>query len=203
MLSILIPAFLLSFSACLDNVVVGIAYGMKKIKIGFLQNLIIAIVSSTGTLLSMMFGQLLARFIPISICSALGATMIILIGIYFILDYIISNKKNYICNKCQDIIDCKICIDNELAVKTCNSISIKESIMLAFALTINNLGIGISASLTGINIPITVLLTFILSLLTIYCGTLIGNNIIGRILGRFASLASGTLMIILGIIELF
>ena len=80
-LSILLPAFLLSLSACLDNIVIGIAYGMKKTKIPFYSNLLIAVVTSLGTLVSMMFGKLIATIIPMYISKALGAVMIILIGI--------------------------------------------------------------------------------------------------------------------------
>lgn len=203
--SILIPAFLLSLSACLDNIVVGIAYGMKKVKIGLGSNLLIAIITSCGTLISMLFGRLIAKIIPVFIAQALGAAMIILIGLYFILEYFI--KKNRKDNTSMDEIvdDIVETTDCDQIKSCCNSqrIGIRETIMLSFALTINNLGIGISASLAGVNIVATVILTFVISILTIILGVMMGYNVIGRLFGKYASLVSGILMIILGVVEIF
>ena len=211
--AIFLPAFLLSFSSCLDNIVIGVAYGMKKTAIPFTSNLIIAIISSLGTLISMLFGKLLSSYISVYLSKAIGSSMIIIIGIYFILECFIKM------NMCENSID-KVMINNidesdehDIAYHNknlnhkCpykqNKMSIRESLILAFALTINNLGLGLSASLSGVNINLTVLLTFIISLITIVIGVSMGRNFIGRLLGRFASLASGILMLILGIIELF
>lgn len=203
MLAILFSAFLLSLSSCLDNIVVGVAYGMKKTKIRFFNNLIIAIITSFGTLVSMLFGRLIATIIPVDIAQGLGAAMIILIGIYFLLDYLIKrNRESSEINELDIIREANDC--NKCRRQGCEKIiGVRETVMLAFALTINNLGIGISASLAGVNIIATVVLTFILSLLTIIIGVAMGYNVIGRLFGRYATLVSGILMIILGIIEFF
>lgn len=200
MIAILISAFLLSLSACLDNIVVGIAYGMKRTKIGLGSNLLIAIITSCGTLVSMLFGRLIATVLPVTIAQNLGASMIILIGIYFILEYCINKNKND-ANSLPDIVKEDICCNNNTNI--CDiKIGLRETIMLAFALTINNLGIGISASLAGVNIAATVILTFLISLITIILGVAMGYNVIGRICGKYAGLVSGILMIILGIFEI-
>ncbi len=209
MISVLISAFLLSFSSCLDNIVVGIAYGMKKTKIGFISNLLIAIITSFGTLVSMLFGKFIASVISVNVAQALGSAMIILIGVYFILEYFIK-KTAY---QTELSVECEsdnenLCDELKNSDDYCNGkynqkIGIKETVLLAFALTINNLGIGISASLAGVNIIATVLLTFIISILTIIAGLSMGSNLIGRLFGKFASLVSGILMLILGVIELF
>ncbi len=200
MTAILISAFLLSLSACLDNIVVGIAYGMKRTKIGLGSNLLIAIITSCGTLISMLFGRLIATVLPVTIAQNLGASMIILIGIYFILEYCINKNKNN-ANSLPDIVKEDICCNNNTNI--CDrKIGLRETIMLAFALTINNLGIGISASLAGVNISATVILTFLISLITIILGVAMGYNVIGRICGKYAGLVSGILMIILGIFEI-
>lgn len=200
MTAILISAFLLSLSACLDNIVVGIAYGMKRTKISLGSNLLIAIITSCGTLVSMLFGRLIATVLPVTIAQNLGASMIILIGIYFILEYLINKNKND-ANSLPDIVKEDICCNNNTNI--CDrKIGLRETIMLAFALTINNLGIGISASLAGVNIAATVILTFLISLITIILGVAMGYNVIGRICGKYAGLVSGILMIILGIFEI-
>ncbi|ORX22526.1 sporulation membrane protein YtaF, partial [Thermoanaerobacterium sp. PSU-2] len=51
-----ISSLLFSISANIDNFTVAIAYGIKKIRIGILSNLLIALVSGIGTFLSMFIG---------------------------------------------------------------------------------------------------------------------------------------------------
>ena len=44
-------SILLAFSASLDSLIIGIAYGIKKIKIKFSINIIIALIVTLGTFL--------------------------------------------------------------------------------------------------------------------------------------------------------
>ncbi|RUT07318.1 hypothetical protein DSM106972_025790 [Dulcicalothrix desertica PCC 7102] len=53
----LISALLLAIASNIDNFAVGIAYGVKKLKIGILTNLFIAFVSAIGTYLSVAVGK--------------------------------------------------------------------------------------------------------------------------------------------------
>lgn len=46
---LILSALLFSLSSNLDNLVIGIAYGIKKIRIDTTANLIVALVTSTGT----------------------------------------------------------------------------------------------------------------------------------------------------------
>ena len=202
-MALLLSALLFSLSSNLDNVVVGTAYGIKKIKIGIIANLIIAIVTSTGTFLSMSLGIYISKFLPHSIANALGAGAIIILGGYFVIQSIIKliNNKNSKELALKDIADMieyaeKSDLDNS------GDINIKESLLVAFGLTFNNLGTGVAASITGVSIQFTVISTFIFSILTIMLGEAIGNHVFGNFLGKHAPLISGILLIILGIIEL-
>jgi len=202
-MALLLSALLFSLSSNLDNIVVGIAYGIKKIKIGIIANLIIAIVTSTGTFLSMSLGVYISKFLPHSIANALGAGAIIILGGYFVIQSIIKlvNNKNSKELALKDIADMieyaeKSDLDNS------GDINIKEALLVAFGLTFNNLGTGVAASITGVSIQFTVISTFILSILTIMFGETVGNHVFGNFLGKYAPLISGILLIILGIIEL-
>ena len=201
-MALLLSALLFSLASNLDNVVVGTAYGIKKIKIGIIANLIIAIVTSTGTFLSMSLGVYISKFLPHSIANALGAGAIIILGGYFLIQSIIKlvNNKNSKELALKDIADMieyaeKSDLDNS------GDINIKEALLVAFGLTFNNLGTGVAASITGVSIQFTVISTFILSILTIMFGETVGNNVFGNFLGKYAPLISGILLIILGIIE--
>ena len=81
-------------------------------------------------------------------------------------------------------------------------IDIKEVITVGIGLTLNNVGTGIAASIAGVNLFSTLLFTFIFSISFIYIGILLGNKILGRVLGKFSPLISGIILILLGIIEI-
>jgi putative sporulation protein YtaF len=200
----ILSALLFSISSCLDNVVVGTAYGIKKIKIGIIANLIIAIVTSTGTFLSMSLGLYISKYLPQSISNILGAGVIVILGMYFVIQSLIklfrhTKSKALALKNLSDMFDYVGKSDRDKS----GDINIKEALLVAFGLTFNNIGAGIVASITGVNIYFTVIATFIISILTIVIGEAMGNQILGRLLGKYAPLIAGVLLIILGTIELF
>lgn len=201
---LILSALLFSLSSNLDNVVIGIAYGVKNIKIRILPNFIIAAVTSIGTLLSMSVGKYISRFLPDYIANFLGAAVIILLGIYFLIQSIIKLAKNTKSKELslKNITDMVEYAESSDLDKS-GDINIKEALFVAFGLTFNNLGTGVAASITGVNIPLTVILTFLLSIFTIILGDILGNHVFGNLLGKYAPLISGILLIVLGIIEAF
>jgi putative sporulation protein YtaF len=203
-MALLLSALLFSLSSNLDNVVVGIAYGIKKINVGIIANLLIAIITSTGTFLSMSVGAYIAKFLPHNIANGLGAVVIVILGIYFIIQSIIilinnTKSKELALKNIHDMIEYaeKSDLDNS------GDISMKEALLVAFGLTFNNLGTGVAASITGVSIQLTVVCTFMLSILTIIFGQATGSHVLGKFFGKYAPLFSGILLIILGIIEFF
>lgn len=201
-MALILSALLFSLSSNLDNVVIGIAYGIKKIRIGIIANLIIAIVTSTGTFLSMTFGTYITKFLPNSISNALGAVALVILGAYFVVQSIKkltngSNSKELALKDIDDMIE----YAKKSDLDSSGDINMKESLFIAFGLTFNNLGTGVVASITGVSIKFTVTATFILSIFTIVFGEIVGNNVLGKFFGKYAPLISGILLMILGIIE--
>ncbi|AQS06900.1 sporulation membrane protein YtaF [Clostridium beijerinckii] len=201
---LILSALLFSLSSNLDNLVIGIAYGIKKIRIGTAANLIVALVTSTGTFLSMLLGIYVSKFLPSFLSNSLGAGIIIILGLYFVIQSIfklINNKKikELALKNTNDMIEYAEKSDLDKS----GDIDKKEALLVAFALTFNNFGTGVAASVTGVNIELTVILTFIISICTLKLGERAGNHILGKFLGKFAPLISGLLLISLGVIELF
>lgn len=201
---LIFSALLFSLSSNLDNVVVGTAYGIKKITIGIVPNIIIAAVTSTGTFLSMSIGAYISKFLPHYVANGLGAVVIAILGLYFVTQSLIKFKnkiksKELALKGIDDMIEYAEKSDGDNS----GDINIREALLVAFGLTFNNLGTGVAASITGVSIQLTVLFTFILSILTIIFGQCIGNHVLGKFLGKYAPLFSGILLIVLGIIEFF
>lgn len=124
----------------------------------------------------MSIGRFISKFLPSSMPNILGAIIIILLGAYFLIQSILKLIKNSKANdlalkNITDMIDSaeKSDLDNS------NNINIKEAFIVSLGLTFNNLATGLAASITGITIPITVISTFIFSIILIYL-MLISHN---------------------------
>jgi len=200
----LLPVFLFAISANIDNFTVGIAYGIKKIQIGLISNLLIAFISAVGTFLSMRIGLTLSEFMSVSFANKIGSFVLILIGIWAVMGCFVNRlekreKRRASHSNCKRLLD-----EPELCDKDgSKTIDVKESAALALALTLNNLGLGIGASIAGLSIYITVLFTFIFSILTIVLGYSLGKTYLSKLLGKYAPLISGIVIVVLGVYEYF
>ncbi|WP_209700765.1 sporulation membrane protein YtaF [Clostridium algifaecis] len=187
-----------------DNFVVGLSYGIKKIKIKILSNLLIGLISSIGTILSMKIGKIITQFVPANLTNLSGSTILILIGIWSILEEF-HKKKNIPINREKNSLSKleNILSNPENADKdTSGSIDIKESIYLAIALTLNNVGLGIGASIAGLNILFTTVLNLFISIAAITFGYTVGSKYLSNKLGKYAAVISGFIIILLGIYEM-
>lgn len=183
----IIAALVLAVSANLDTFSVAVSYGIKKIKIPMASNILISLLTTIGTFLSMEFGLLISDFIPPYIANAIGGICIALIGTWFLIDYFRNKNKDTIPMADSD---------------HSGDISLKEALPLIIALTINNLGVGISGSMAGVSTIYTTAFTFIVTALFLLIGTFAGKTVFGRLFGKYTPLISNILLIFLGIYEI-
>jgi len=203
-IKLILDALLFSLSFNLDNIVVGTAYGIKKIKIGVFANLIIAIVTSVGTYLSMSAGTYISKFLPDSSANIVGALAVGLLGLYFIIQSVIKLMKNTKPKELalKDVADMMEYAE-ESDLNRNGKVDKKEALLVGLGLMLNNLGTGITASIANVNVPLTTIATFIVSILTLLLGEAVGNHALGKLFGKYAPLFSGVLLVILGIFEYY
>jgi putative Mn2+ efflux pump MntP len=180
-----LSAVLLAISSNVDNLAVGIAYGVQRRWIRLRHNLTIAIVSASGTLASMAAGEWVNDYMTEELANALGSAILILIGGH--------------------------CVAQALRTPSCEAPRIaagtatrtREAGALATALTLNNLGAGLGAGVSHVDIAFTTVLTFGLSIAAIVSGYLLGSRTAIAISGRELGLIAGLLLVILGLYEYF
>ena len=125
----IISALLFSISANIDNIVIGFAYGVNKIKIKFSSNILIATITTLGTFFSMYLGDFLSNFISHNIANVLGALIIVLLGIFFIIkSFIEFNKPN------NNISEYALKSDKDNS----HYLDLKESLSVGLTLAVNN-----------------------------------------------------------------
>lgn len=198
-----------------DNFGVGISYGTRKILIPFTSNIIIALITGIGTFISMIIGVEVSNFIQAKYSVILGAVIILIVGMFiFIKESVNALKKReepleeemkvdayrlWNIGKIPKILQNPFLADWDFS----GYISISESLILGFALALNNMANGIGAGLAGLNPLITAMFAFFISLLGIWLGIKLGHDYVYSILGKLAAPLSGVILILIGLYELF
>lgn len=198
----IVAIFLFVLSSSLDIFTVALAYGFKNIKMNFSSNIVIALISSLGTFLSMELGILFIDIFPPKIIDQLGSIILFCIGIYFFIQYYRSRSNLSSTHYVNDKSPALLLESPEIAdINKSGKIEFKESFILSIALSLNNVGLGIGASIAGLNIFFTTITTFIFSILIIPLGFYCSKKLLKRTnLHNKGSLISAIIIILLAII---
>ncbi len=186
----ILSSILFALSASLDALFLGMSYGIRGISIRLWQNVLVSFITLFGTCLSISLGTLLLPFLSGFAASLLGAAALILLGLYYM-------SKNHIFKKSKEITELQKNSMND--TRTSN---LKEFLVMGIFLSINNMGIGFSASITGLPFLATVLATLFFSILLLFLGNRLGNRKCFQLSDTLADILSGGLLVILGLIRL-
>lgn len=196
-----IASLLFGISASLDALLVGVSYGIRRVRIRLWQNLLISLITLLGTCLSVEAGEWLGAFLPEAVSSRIGSFILISLGIYYIAKFVtalLRTRRRTFIQKCKT---------SELAsvsVKECPSrLKLAEVFTLSVMLSLNNLSAGISASLAGLTLIPAAISTLFCSVLFLSAGNRLGGSPVLQFAGRAADPISGILLVGLGLVQLF
>lgn len=193
---------LIGLAANLDNLGIGIAYGVRSTKIPFLSNLIIAIIGMLITYLSVSLGSWIGTHISRDIANLSGGILVILIGAWTIWTDIKKSffdfQKHKRSNQLQQILE-----NPEKADTDKNQvISLKESVLLGSALSLNCLGMGFGGGITGIPPLWSGLSVGLISFMTIKIGICMGLKISNSWINKYSNILAGLLLVGIGLYEI-
>ena len=186
---------LIGVAANIDNLGISVSYGLKLNRIPLISNLLISFISMICAFLSISAGKLLSIYFSQSIANFMGGSLIIGLGLWFIVTSPIFATKKSLQNE-------NSLLPVSLKGKLARSITWKESILLGFVLAVNCLTIGFGAGVTGVPPLLTSLSIGAFSVISISLGVMVGNKIGDTILGRYSNSIAGLLLIIIGIYEM-
>ncbi|MCI8701985.1 MAG: sporulation membrane protein YtaF [Turicibacter sp.] len=190
---------LFSASVTCDNLIIGLSYGARKIKICFLSNLIVGLISCLGTLGGMYIGNLFDGFCVGSIAQYIGSALLFLFGIYMFYQ---SFRKHLKTKNDREILDDAANVAEQFDMDHSKSIDLREACMLGFFLCINNFGLGIGAALTGLNIYLTSITCLILSIFFIELGCRLTYNLLSQNTVKYAEYVASIMIILLALYQL-
>jgi putative sporulation protein YtaF len=198
------PLFLtslwLAVSTNVDNFGVGVAYGIKRIRIGAAANLLIACCNAAATYLSMRAGETLAQVVPPVVCAMVGSMTIVIVGLWALLNTFAfggSDSEKKPDGQPQEVIQLEYLAQHPevLDLDRTGHINVREALPLAFALSISNLATGMGARLAGLDVDFLVVLMFAFSLLGIIFGYYFGRFFSLALPKRWPGIVSGILLI--------
>lgn len=204
----LFSIIMIGIAANLDNLGIGLSYGVRRIKIPWLSNLVIAVMSGTAAIISSIGGHFLSCLLPVKISNRLGGGIVAVVGIWVILTFFRGNskreskqeqKQDNNMNNLKKIVQ----KPHQADIDYSGHISEKEAFLLGIALAVNCLATGLGAGLTGLNFFSLTVSVMFFSLLTIYIGVNVGKRYAATYLGDRATLVAGLILIVIGIYEAF
>jgi len=203
----LLEAAVLAASLSIDAFAASFAYGCKKIKIPMLSLQIINVICTCVIGLSLLFGSILAPYIPDWLAVGLSFAILFLIGAAKLFD---SVTKSIIRKYAQFNKEIKLSMfnfkfiirlyaDPEAAdTDVSESISPREAVALAFSLSLDGLAVGFSAALLGVNPWAVIVFSLITDCVALLLGGWLGNKMASKLRFNISWLA-GVLLIALAI----
>lgn len=225
----IVSLLVLAFAVSLDGFGVGITYGLRKIRIPFWSLLVITLCAATMILVAMQVGDLLSAYVPDQFAKTIGAVILIGVGSFAIYN-ILTQKEKELCDDSQTVSapaaedaeedqQGKTVLHLELKkiglviqilrtpssadVDRSGDISVKEAVVLGFALSMDAFGAGIGASLMGFHSLVTAATIALMNLLFIYSGMRIGMKYADTRMLRKLAYLPGVMLILIGLSKFF
>ena len=217
----------LAVAANLDNLGVGIAYGLKRTHITPTANLLIALLAAELTFLAMAFGQWVSQVLSAQVANALGAGLILSVGLWVYFEAFLqplcllcgrwfwqcyrSLLAHFLFKAVQVHSDSKRLgsvlsahrDSRQFSNKQPRATSVQETLVLGVSLALNAVASGFGASLSGYNAVLTALAIGSVSYLTIEIGQSVSKSYFSQTLGNLAQKGAGLMLIVIGLYELF
>ena len=181
----IIKCILLALSASIDALGLGITYGIKKTKMSKSGNLIIFTTLFCLSGLSVFIGHYISTLFSPVVSAILGASLLILLGIYNIFKSPNNTSTNF---------------DTDGS----NYIDAKEAFILGLAVAVDASCVSLGSGMIGIAGLILPFLMAVFHTFVVNCGTLVATNIASRftISSKLLSNLSGIILIFIGFVRL-
>jgi putative sporulation protein YtaF len=190
---------LIALAANLDNLGVGVVYGLRETKIPLKSNMIIAMIGSVITFMSVTIGGWIGTSLSPTIASIGGGIVLFGLGAWTVYSDIrrmmTERKKQQSKNYFQQLLDYPERADADHN----NVISSQESILLGFALSLNCFGVGIGGGITGVSALGTAIMVGFTSFLIMIIGIQMGK----RFSFTWTNSLAGLLLLGIGLYEIF
>jgi putative sporulation protein YtaF len=192
-------AFLIALTNNVDNIGARIAYSIRGIKITIPVNLWISLITFVISFLAAYSGTKISGSLG-KISSVIAMVFLTTVGVKMIFEQYMGNKcgESPFLKRWKGV--CHLLGKPEDADKdNLKHLDFKEATLLGIALSINNVGGGLSAGMIGLNSFLVGFLSAVLSFIALSAGNRAAEFFIKRKISNKAAIAGGILLIAIGI----
>lgn len=175
----LLSLLLFLLAANLDTVLLAMSWGLRQRRFSRRAALVIASVTTAATWLALALGRWAAGWLTEGFAQRVGGGVLLAMGVWVLADGL-----------------------REQEAETPMPASLGECGMVALALGANNMGMGVGAGLAGLTPGLAALCNLLITVAALGLGSWLGRRAAGSWFSRWAPLASGVLLIVLGAVEL-
>ncbi len=179
----LFQILILVLALCLDAFVASFSYGASRIRIPLSSALVLDIICTATLAFALALGAVIGQWIPLQITSAICFILLFLLGVTKIFNFLLKSwilhSESGIQRVSFRLLDyrfiLKVYADNTQADRDHSlSLSVRESVPLALALSLDGCTAGFGAGLLGNHAGYVILTSLIVTALAIVTGGLLG-----------------------------
>jgi putative sporulation protein YtaF len=195
----LMLAFFIALTNNFDNIGARIAYSMRGISISTPVNLWISVITFIISYGAAFSGKAVAGSMGTRLSSIVAMVILTAIGSWMILEpYIKKRRENLSTSDSQSL--GAILLSPEKADRDHSKhIDFKEATLLGIALSLNNVGGGLSAGILGVDALLVGFLSAVLSFVALWAGNYVSALFIKLHIAEKATVVAGLLLIAIGI----
>ena len=200
----LMYVFLIALSNNVDNITARIAYSIRGIKISTMINLWISVITFVISYLAAFSGAMASGSLGKLWSSIIAMAILTSIGLWMILEKFLTAKcvEEPFQKSWKKI--CHILLKPENAdMDNSKHIDFKEATLLGIALSINNVGGGLSAGMMGLNSFLVGFLSAVFNFLALWAGNHIAEFCFRKKISDKAAIAGGIILIAIGAEQLW
>ena len=196
----------LAVATSLDSLGVGVAFGAGRVHVDAKAHVTISLVMFIVTWLSVALGNEFARALPTWGGKVLGASIFVGLGVWLLAPTFRGTRgrpggSGSDAPNCADPTGSS---DESSAgsVDGSRRVGLREAVLLGGALSLNNFGGGVSAGLMGIGALSMAALSVLFNVLFLVGGHRVGERLARPLMGARMQVASGVLMLLIGLLQL-
>jgi putative sporulation protein YtaF len=200
----IVVLFVLAIATSLDSLGVGVAYGLSGTRVRLSAHVCISAIMMAITWASVGLGNHLSRYLPDSLTHLLSAAFFCGIGLWILWPLLRKKRRT----QQSDPPDraptlTQVLEDPQTADRDgSRDIDLREAVLLGFALSLNNIGGGVSAGLIRLSAFWMAFLSVFFNVLCLTGGHLVGRWMGATRLSRYAQILSGVLLVMVGLWQL-
>jgi putative sporulation protein YtaF len=194
--------FFIALTNNFDNIGVRIAYSIRGIRISTLINLWISVITFVISFFAAFSGTIISGVISKQLSSLIAMLLLTAIGLWMILEPYLKKDNDCTEKSVQENkkSGCHVLLHPKDAdMDNSKHIDFREATFLGLALSINNVGGGVSAGMIGLNSFWVGFLSAVLSFLALWAGNYVAEFFIKWNISKKAAVVAGLLLIAIGI----